>query len=63
MASVGFRIDSVVREACAPKPLEGFELLCLKMATNKSEALLSRSGSMVHFQHPLGFHGAVATQK
>ena len=60
---MGFRIDRVVREACAPKPLEGFEILGLKMATNKSEALPSRSGSMVHFQHPLGFYGAVATQQ
>lgn len=32
------------------------------MATEKSEALPSRGGSMVHFQGPLGIYQAVATQ-
>lgn len=59
---MGFRFDRVIRRACSPKPLDCFEIFCLKIATNKSAALPPRSSSRVHFQGPFGFYRAVATQ-
>ena len=75
--TVGLRTDGVVGRAalpslstalkclawkCSPKPLNCLEISGLKMATEKSEALPSRSGSVVRFQGPPGAYWAVATQ-
>lgn len=50
MAYCEVRINRVIRKAYSPKPLDYFKIFCLKTATDKSEALPSRSGSRVHFQ-------------